>query len=135
VELIFWLASVLVVYIYIGYPILLKYLPTLPAPANDDANYQPTITILIPAFNEAKVIEATIRNKLEQAYPAESVQIIVISDESEDGTDDIVKRLSASDKRICLILQTPRQGKTSGLNLAMPQATGEIIIFSDANSH
>lgn len=135
-ELIFWLASLLVIYIYIGYPILLKYLPKLPVPANDDtANYQPNITILIPAFNEAKVIEATIRNKLEQAYPAESMQIIVISDESEDGTDDIVKQLSASDARISLIRQTPRQGKTSGLNLAMTQTTGEIIIFSDANSH
>lgn len=135
-ELLFWLAGLLVVYIYAGYPLLLRYLPKLPAQAEStSADYQPDITILIPAFNEAAVIEATIRNKLEQQYRTDALQIIVISDESEDGTDDIVNRLAATDKRISLIRQTPRQGKTSGLNLAIPQATGEIIIFSDANSH
>lgn len=135
-ELLFWLASILVVYIYIGYPILLKYLPKLPGyRADKTEDYQPRVSILIPAFNEAAVIEATIRNKLEQQYPANAIEIIVISDESEDSTDEIVKRLAASDSRITLIRQSPRQGKTAGLNLAVPQATGEIIIFSDANSH
>lgn len=135
-ELIFWLASLFVIYIYIGYPLLLKYLPKLPRQAVDTtSDYQPKVTILIPAFNEAAVIEATIRNKLEQDYPTDAIQIIVISDESEDGTDDIVKRIAETDSRIHLIRQTPRQGKTAGLNLAVPQATGDIIIFSDANSH
>lgn len=135
-ELLFWLASLLVIYIYVGYPFLLKYLPksTL-ATADAKLDHQPTVTVLIPAFNEAAVIESTIRNKLEQHYPADSIQIIVISDESEDGTDDIVNRLAATDPRISLIRQTPRQGKTAGLNLAVPQAKGDIIIFSDANSH
>ncbi|RYE36257.1 MAG: glycosyltransferase, partial [Sphingobacteriales bacterium] len=58
---------------------------------------------------------------------------MVISDESEDGTDEIVNNINKEDPRVSLIRQAPRQGKTSGLNLAMAQATGEIIIFSDAN--
>src|SRR5690606_20972471 len=70
-----------------------------------------------------------------QDYPAEKLEIIIVSDESEDGTDEIVKTTAAQDPRVRLIRQVPRQGKTSGLNIAMLDATGEIIIFSDANSH
>lgn len=135
-EFIFWLASLLIIYIYIGYPILLRFLPKLPRYTSDTtADFQPPVTILIPAFNEASVIESTIQNKLAQHYSADALQIIVISDESEDGTDDIVQRMASTDRRISLIRQTPRQGKTAGLNLAIPNASGEIIIFSDANSH
>lgn len=131
----FWLSSLLIVYIYVGYPLLLRYLPKKPLNINPHSSIQPPVTVLIPAFNEAKVIEETIRNKLAQNYPAELIQVIVISDESEDETDNIVNKIAAEDSRVTLIRQTPRQGKTSGLNLAMPNAKGEIIIFSDANSH
>ena len=74
------------------------------------------------------------RNKLEQDYPAERIDVIVISDESDDGTDDIVSAVAMLEPRVRLIRQTPRAGKTSALNLAMPEARGEIIVFSDANS-
>ncbi len=132
--ILFWFSVLLILYIYIGYPILLRYLPKK-ALHISELSPAPKISILIPAFNEAKVIEGTIRNKLEQNYPSNLIEIIVISDESEDGTDDIVIRISTTEKRVRLIRQSPRQGKTAGLNLAMQQAQGDIIIFSDANSH
>jgi cellulose synthase/poly-beta-1,6-N-acetylglucosamine synthase-like glycosyltransferase len=135
VELLFWLSVLLVLYIYIGYPLLLKLLPKRPPLLSSEAVQSPKVTVLIPAFNEAAVIDATIRNKLEQNYPADCLEVIVISDESEDGTDALVTALAEEDARVHLVRQIPRQGKTAGLNLAMPQATGEIIIFSDANSH
>ena len=131
----FWLSIFTIFYIYIGYPILLRYLPKKPLSIDAAAISQPKITILIPAFNEEKVIGDTIRNKLTQHYPATLIEIIVISDESEDNTDSIVNAIAAEDSRVKLIRQTPRQGKTAGLNLAMQQATGDIIVFSDANSH
>jgi cellulose synthase/poly-beta-1,6-N-acetylglucosamine synthase-like glycosyltransferase len=131
----FWLSTLVILYIYIGYPVLLRYLPKNPVNLVSDNKTLPKVTVLIPAFNEANVIEATIRNKLAQNYPAELISIIVISDESEDATDSIVESLSKQDSRVTLIRQVPRQGKTAGLNLAMPKATGDIIIFSDANSH
>lgn len=134
-ELLFWLSTILVFYIYIGYPILLRYLPKRPVVEGVVASGLPKVTILIPAYNEAAVIEKTIENKLSQDYPADLIQVIVISDESEDGTDEIVQAIAAKDSRVGLIRQVPRQGKTSGLNLAMPEAVGEIVIFSDANSH
>lgn len=134
-ELLFWLSGLLVAYIYVGYPLLLKYLPKQPVQVSKSDLKSPKVTVLIPAFNEQQVIKATILNKLQQHYPSDKLQVIVISDESEDGTDEIVLQLAAADPRVSLIRQSPRQGKTAGLNLAMPQAEGDIIIFSDANSH
>lgn len=135
-EFLFWICTLAIIYIYIGYPLLLRILPKLTGTDIANENTEPKkITILIPAFNESRVIESTIRNKLTQNYPEELIQIIVISDESEDGTDEIVTSLNLQDHRVHLLRQSPRQGKTSGLNLAMPLATGDIVIFSDANSH
>lgn len=134
-ELLFWLSVILIVYIYIGYPVVLRYLPKRTSEKMLPLNELPKVSVIIPAYNESKVIQQTIENKLSQDYPAEKLEIIVVSDESEDGTDEIVKTTAAQDPRVRLIRQVPRQGKTSGLNLAMLDATGEIIIFSDANSH
>lgn len=134
-EIFFWLSSLTIIYIYVGYPLLLKCLPRHPEPSPVQEVSLPKITVIIPAFNEAKYIEATIQNKLTSNYPANLVQVIVVSDESEDATDAIVSTIAEQDSRVSLIRQSPRQGKTSGLNLALPNATGDIIIFSDANSH
>lgn len=136
-ELLFWLSGLLIVYIYLGYPFLLKFLPKLPEhdPIVMSSEDLPYVTVLIPAFNEEKHIRSTINNKLDSNYPANKLQIIVISDESEDRTDEIVKEIADLDNRVSLIRQIPRQGKTAGLNLAIPDAKGEIVIFSDANSH
>ena len=60
------------------------------------------------------------------------MSVIVVSDESDDGTDEIVRGID--DARVRLVRQEPRAGKTSGLNLIAPLATGEILITSDANS-
>lgn len=131
---IFWFCTALLIYIYIGYPLLLRLLPKKPVAVDDSGTYRPSLTLLVPAYNEAAVIEGTLRNKLDQDYPADKLEIIVISDESDDGTDEIVKRLAEEDPRIRLLRQSPRQGKTAGLNRAVEQASGEILIFSDANS-
>jgi len=95
-------------------------------------DYEPSVTILIAAYNEARHIQATIENKLALDYPKVKLEIIVISDGSEDGTDEIVKGFASRGVR--LIRQEPRNGKTSALNLAVPHARGEILVFSDANS-
>jgi cellulose synthase/poly-beta-1,6-N-acetylglucosamine synthase-like glycosyltransferase len=113
----------------------LRYLPKRTAITQAAINELPKVTVIIPAYNEAAVIQKTITNKLQQGYPAEKLEVLVVSDESEDETDALVQQIATRDPRVHLIRQAPRQGKTSGLNLAIPQATGEIIIFSDANSH
>jgi cellulose synthase/poly-beta-1,6-N-acetylglucosamine synthase-like glycosyltransferase len=132
---VFWVLLLLGVYPYVLYPIAVKLLGALlqRGVATSDS-YLPRVTVLTAAFNEASHIEATVRNKLQQDYPAELLDLIVISDESSDGTDAIVERIVAEDSRVRLLRQVPRQGKTSGLNLAMPEVRGEIVVFADANS-
>jgi len=133
---IFWLSACLILYIYTGYPLLIKLLAKNSKFQDlNSGEYQPKVTILTAAFNEAQDIEATIRNKFELDYPHELLEMIVISDESTDGTDEIVKNLiKDAPFPLKLIRQEPRNGKTSGLNLAIPQANGDVLVFSDANS-
>jgi cellulose synthase/poly-beta-1,6-N-acetylglucosamine synthase-like glycosyltransferase len=135
--LVFWLSLLLLIYIYLGYPVLAKALAgLLHRSINKDLEYQPAVTILIAAYNEAGDIEATLQNKLDQDYPSDKLELLVISDDSDDGTDEIVERVAESARYpIRLFRQMPRQGKTAGLNTLVSEAKGEIILFSDANSH
>lgn len=133
-EIIFWIATFLIVYIYVGYPLLLKLLPSHSSGIHITPLEAPEVTVLIAAYNEAAHLESTLRNKLEQNYPADRLKVIVISDESTDGTDAIVERIAAEDSRVSLLRQLPRQGKTSALNLAMHSVHSDILVFSDANS-
>lgn len=134
-EVLFWILVFLGVYPYAVYPALVRLLGVLVRrPVAADDAYRPRVTVLTAAFNEAAHIEATVRNKLAQDYPPQCLEIIVVSDESGDGTDEIVQRLAAESGRVRLLRQVPRQGKTAGLNLAIGEARGEIIVFADANS-
>ena len=134
-EPLFWLSLALVVYVYLGYPVLIKLLAMNKTEIQKDLAELPTVSILIAAFNEEECIEATLKNKVALDYPRDKLEIIVVSDESEDNTDKIVEEFSTEvDTPVKLIRQVPRRGKTSGLNIIAPQATGEIIVFSDANS-
>ena len=72
--------------------------------------YEPSVTILIAAYNEEDVIESTLKNKLDLDYPKDKLEIIVISDGSTDGTDEIVRR--SEGEKVRLIRQAPRAGKT-----------------------
>ena len=132
----FWASFFLLFYIYFGYPLVIKGVATLrPRPVDKSLEYQPCVSILIAAYNEAMDIEATLRNKLALDYPADLIEILVISDESDDGTDDIVKRVAQTAPfPVRLYRQVPRQGKTAGLNTLRGHAKGDILLFSDANS-
>lgn len=135
ITFLFWSSLLLLFYIYIGYPILVKLLSAADKRIAKDEGYLPKVSILIAAYNEEKDIEHTIRNKIALDYPRELMEILVVSDESTDRTDALVESLAAEAPfPIRLVRQTPRQGKTAGLNLIAPLATGEILVFSDANS-
>jgi len=134
-ETAFWVCLGWVAYVYAGYPVLVWCLARLAGRGIRKADIEPRVTVLIAAFNEAREIEHTVVNKLQQDYPVERLEVIVVSDGSTDGTDAIVERLARSaGGKLRLLRQEPRQGKTMALNRAVPQATGEIIVFADANS-
>jgi cellulose synthase/poly-beta-1,6-N-acetylglucosamine synthase-like glycosyltransferase len=133
VETLFWACVLLGVYPYLLYPMLAWVAARLVARSVDRGDIKPRVSVLISAYNEAAHIEATVRNKLEQDYKGE-LEVWVASDSSSDGTDHIVASVAATDPRVRLVRQEDRQGKTAALNRLIGLATGEIIIFSDANS-
>lgn len=120
-------------YIYMGYPLLLFLLRYIfPEKKVDKKEIFPEVSILISCFNEEAVIREKLKNTLAIEYPKDKFEIIVVSDASTDHTDEIVREYEKQGVR--LIRQNENLGKTSGLNLAVPQAKGEIIVFSDANA-
>jgi len=135
-----WVAFLLVaslatlVYIYLGYPLIVRILGLWRPRPVAVSDGEPMVSILTSAYNEAVSIEATVRNKLELDYPADRLEILVVSDDSEDGTDAIVDAIARLDSRVTLLRQQPRAGKTSALNLAVEHAVGDVLVFADANS-
>ena len=121
------------VYVYAGYPALLWLASRCKRPhGQGDAGHEPSVTLVISCYNEADVIARKLENSLALDYPGNKLAILVVSDGSDDGTDNIVKGFA--DKGIRLIRQEGRLGKTMGLNLAVEAADSEIIVFSDANA-
>lgn len=131
-DLVFWTCVLAVAYVYVGYPLTLALCPRRPirflAPSAE-----PRVTVLIAAFNEAAHIAGTVRNKLTLQYPADRLDVIVVSDGSSDGTDEAIAEMN--EPRVTLLRQEPRQGKTAALNRGAAAARGDILVFSDANSH
>jgi len=133
VHVLFWICTAAVVYVYLGYPFFLGVLSRLaPRHHRVDETLRPPVSLLISAYNESAVIRQKIENSLQLNYPRQLFEIIIVSDCSNDGTDDIAAAYSLQGVR--LIRQSTRLGKAMGLNLAVPQAHGEIIVFSDANA-
>jgi cellulose synthase/poly-beta-1,6-N-acetylglucosamine synthase-like glycosyltransferase len=132
-EALFWCTACLLLYVYAGYPILVGVLARfVPREEEPPVAFQSSVTLLISAYNESAVMAEKLENSLALDYRKDLLEIVVISDCSDDGTDDIVHRYGEFGVR--LVRQNQRQGKSAGLNLAVPQAKGQILVFSDANA-
>ncbi len=97
----------------------------------DHPEYQPEVTILIPAYNEEAVIVDTVRAALASNYP--KLEILVVNDGSRDRTAELVRSNFGRDRRVRLLMQT-NHGKPSALNHGLAEATGEIVISIDADT-
>jgi len=133
-EITFWICLALGIYPYAIYPFLAAVMAKVRSRPVQSGAITPRVTVVISAYNEAKHIEATVLNKLEQDYPSELLDVIVASDGSTDGTDEILKQLVTRTGRVKYFRQEPRAGKTAALNSLVERAAGEIVVFSDANS-
>ena len=128
----FWLSIFFILYPILIYPSVVWLLTLIRRRPVKGRSWLPSVTVLIPAYNEAQNIAATIQNKLDQDYPRDRLEILVISDGSTDGTDDVVRGFGPQNVR--LIRREPREGKAAALNEGVRCARGEILVFSDANS-
>jgi cellulose synthase/poly-beta-1,6-N-acetylglucosamine synthase-like glycosyltransferase len=135
--ILFWLSAGAIVYTHLGYPLMLATLTRLrkerrsfkPKVAGSSTEELPTVSLIVPAYDEEEVIAEKVANALALDYPRERLQVIVASDGSTDATAERARAAGAG-----LVLELPPGGKVAALNAAAEQAAGEILAFSDANS-
>jgi cellulose synthase/poly-beta-1,6-N-acetylglucosamine synthase-like glycosyltransferase len=128
----FWLAVATAVYPWLVYPLLLAALArrrsrTTPAPTS-----WPFLSVIVAAYNEAACIRAKLASALEDDYPRDRIEVIIVSDASSDATDRLV--MDCGDPRARLVRQNPRAGKSLALNRGAALARGDVLVFTDANA-
>lgn len=137
-QVLFFLSAGLLVFHYLAYPAFVIVLAQLAderagVEANAPGAVLPSVTVVIAAFNEERVIAGKLDNTLSLDYPADRLRVIVAAHGSSDATVDIAR---SYESRGVTVLHAPeRRGKTAALNRAVEAATSEIIVFSDANNN
>jgi cellulose synthase/poly-beta-1,6-N-acetylglucosamine synthase-like glycosyltransferase len=126
----FWLALVLLAYVYVGYPLLAWARAVMHAPSVSRIPSEPVVTVVVVAFNEAQRIERRIENLLALDYPREKLEIVIASDGSSDQTVARAKYFEAVGVRVLPF--DIRRGKAAVLNDVVPSARGEIVVLADA---
>jgi biofilm PGA synthesis N-glycosyltransferase PgaC len=132
-EVLFWLSAAVPFYAYLGYPAVLLFMGAVfKRPVRKQA-FEPSVTLLIPAYNEAEHIAGKIRNSLQLDYPTEKIEIVIACDGSRDRTVAIAQTL-ADGVRVRVLSFPDNRGKILTLNDAVRDLSGEIVVFSDATA-
>lgn len=138
VYIIFGVSAFIIFYAMIGYPALLYIINLVKKPARNkaDLDYEPSVTYMIVAHNEEKVIEGKLNNAITIDYPRDKFEILVASDNSTDRTNEIVDAFikQHQDFVIKLYKSKDHKGKTNAQNEAQKNVKSEILVMSDANS-
>jgi hypothetical protein len=141
-KLLFWISAGFAFYVYIGYPILLWGLQAIFRSLPGKQPVEPSVSLLVAAYNEAAVMADKIRNSLALDYPADKLEVVIASDGSKDATAEIVRSFVGAETsaggetggRVRLLNYEENRGKTVLLNDAVRELRGEIVAFSDASS-
>jgi len=128
-QIAFWASVALVLYAYLGYPIVLALVAVLRNRTVAKADIRPAVSFIITAHNEAGRIREKLENTLGQEYPSGLFEVIVASDGSSDQTDEIVR--SYAPRGVHLVRASERKGKEAAQKLAVAAASGEVLVFSD----
>jgi len=128
---VFWISAAVVGYSYLGYPLWLWLRSRWsPRPVRRGAQ-EPTVSAVMVVRDEEAVIAGKVNNLLALDYPAEKLEVIVVSDGSSDGTAAVLAQFK-DDSRVRTIVKSASQGKAAGLNDAIQSARGEVLLFTDA---
>jgi cellulose synthase/poly-beta-1,6-N-acetylglucosamine synthase-like glycosyltransferase len=131
VVVLFAAAAGLIAYTFAGYPAIIAALARLrPRPVRADPGFEPAVSLVIVAFNEADVIASRLENCFALDYPRDRLEVIVAADGSDDGTDEIARAFGG----VRVLHRPERRGKLAAMNRAAAAAGGEILVFSDANN-
>lgn len=136
-ESLFWLLIFLVFYTYLGYGIFLWLLVKVKGKKKSrfQADYQPSVTLVIPAYNEMNCLSEKVQNSLQLNYPADRLRILFVTEGSTDGSTEWLQKQYGSNPRISVMGGTERRGKIEAINLAMQQVHTPLVIYTDANTN
>lgn len=129
-KFLFWFSLSFIFYTYIGYPFILWIWANLRNKKVNKNYIEPFVSIIVAAFNEEKFIKQKLDNCLELDYPRDKFEIIVVSDGSDDRTNQIVNEYQ--NRGIRCFSYPKRKGKPTALNLGVSKSNGEILFFTDA---
>jgi cellulose synthase/poly-beta-1,6-N-acetylglucosamine synthase-like glycosyltransferase len=132
-EWLFWLCAGVVLYTYVGYALIVgiwaKILSFIKKDTFDPA-YEPEVTLVVPAYNEADILAQKVENCLELDYPAEKLQLIVITDGSNDHSASVLAKYP----RVLHVHEPARRGKAAAENRVMNFVKHSLVIFTDCNT-
>lgn len=129
-EILFWLSLGLLVYVYAGYPLIAVASAALQTRSCHRAPIEPSVSLVVVAYNEGDRLAARIDNLLALDYPRDRFEIVIGSDGSTDDTVDRAREYEDRSVKVRPFLD--RRGKTSLLNVLIPSANGEIVVLADA---
>jgi cellulose synthase/poly-beta-1,6-N-acetylglucosamine synthase-like glycosyltransferase len=132
-KIIFYISATLLFYTYLVYPIMVMTIASFRKSIQKKAAITPSVSILMPVYNEEKVTGKKIESLLASNYPPELLEIIIGSDASTDHTDEIVRTYADKHAGIRFFRCDARQGKAAMLNILSSEAKGELLLITDAN--
>jgi poly-beta-1,6-N-acetyl-D-glucosamine synthase len=134
VHVLFWASLALLFYSFVGYGVLLFFLVKLKklfvrAP-EFDASFEPEVTLVVPCYNEAGVLDKKVQNCFALDYPKDKLKLLFITDGSTDNSVEVLKKYPS----VTVLHSSRRGGKTAAENRAMQQVDEPVVIFTDANT-
>jgi cellulose synthase/poly-beta-1,6-N-acetylglucosamine synthase-like glycosyltransferase len=130
VKAIFWTALMYVVYVYLGYPLLLTIWQRLAPRPVRKRHQEPTVSLVIAMRNERSNVQQKLQNCFELDYPRDKLQVIVSLDAPTDGTDELVRAYAG--QGVDIAYSDAHGGKAAAVNRGVEIANGEIVLFADA---
>ena len=127
-------SAALVLYTYVGYPLLLRFIAGDGWDGADEGDLDsewPMVSVTVPAYNEEARIADALEHILALDYPADRMEVAVVSDGSTDRTDEIVRGFA--ERGVTLHRMPERGGKTAAENWLAPRLRGEIVLNTDAS--
>ncbi|HEU5149459.1 MAG TPA: glycosyltransferase [Iamia sp.] len=126
----FWLGVAVIAQTYVGFPALVAVRAVVRPRPHRSGPVTPTVSVVVAARDEAPVLGEKLASVLASDYPAERLEVVVASDGSTDGTAAVARGLGARVR----VVELPPVGKAAALNAALALVTGEVVVFTDANS-
>lgn len=136
IKIILWVLIFILFYAYLGYGILLfiiikiRRILGLRKEFSGNEDYEPEVTLFVAAYNEKDYIDAKVKNSFEQSYSKEKIKNVWVTDGSDDGTPELLKKYDG----VTVYHKDERAGKIAAMNRGMDFVDTPIVIFSDGNT-